>query len=179
MKKATLDRVSILFLTMGLAPLTTNIVTAQTTDADPVTTEPTTTETAEPPTVDTATMETAATEMPAQPVEGQITMQGENTMLSSVLVGATVYSSNDESIGDIDDLIVNLDGTVEGAVIGVGGFLGMGEKDVAVEMTKLSISMTPDNEPRLVLDASKEDLEAAPEFMSAADQRTEEAAATQ
>ena len=120
----------------------------------------------------------AEPEVPAKPVEGQITMQGENTALASNLIGATVYSSTDESIGDINDMIVNLDGTVEGVVIGVGGFLGLGEKNVAVEMGQLTVMTDPENnETRLQTAATREDLEAAPEFVSMEDQMAAERAA--
>lgn len=113
--------------------------------------------------------EQMAAEEPAKPVEGQITMQDADTVLAEDLLGATVYNGSDENVGDINDLIIGLDGSVKGVVIGVGGFLGLGEKDVAVEMAALDVI---DNEgtPRLVTSASKSDLEAAPTFVTAADQ---------
>ena len=109
-------------------------------------------------------------EQPAKPVEGQITMQSENTILAQSLIGSSVYSTEGESIGDIDDLIVNLDGTVEGVVIGVGGFLGLGEKDVAIEMASLSTQTDENGTVRLMSNATKADLEAAEAFMTAEDQ---------
>lgn len=51
---------------------------------------------------------------------------------STKLIGLKVYNSNNDDIGDINDLIMGQDGRVEAVVIGVGGFLGMGEHDVAV-----------------------------------------------
>ncbi|WP_299817004.1 PRC-barrel domain-containing protein [uncultured Jannaschia sp.] len=124
----------------------------------------------------TETGETAEMEEPAQPVEGQIVMQGENTALASDLMGSPVHSMDGESIGDISDMIVNLDGTVEGVVIGVGGFLGLGEKAVAIEMGQLEVMTDENGETRLQTAATREDLEAAPEFVSMEDQ---EAAANQ
>ena len=88
--------------------------------------------------------EATEAEVPTKPVEGQIVMQSENTILANNLIGRRVYSGNDETVGDINDLIVNLDGSVEGVVIGVGGFLGMGEKKVAVEMSAITVSTEPD-----------------------------------
>ncbi|QPM90993.1 PRC-barrel domain-containing protein [Pseudooceanicola algae] len=116
----------------------------------------------------------ATDEAPAKPVEGQITLQDENTILAADLIGATVYSQADEVVGDIDDLIIGLDGTVHGVIIGVGGFLGMGEKHVAVEMAALEVMTDDSGNPRLFTSATKEDLEAAQEFVSAEEQ--EEAA---
>ena len=121
--------------------------------------------------------DTAEMEEPAQPVEGQIVMQGENTALASNLMGSSVYSMDDESIGDISDMIVNLDGTVEGVVIGVGGFLGIGEKQVAIEMGQLEVMTGENGETRLQTAATREDLEAAPEFVSMDEQEAENAAA--
>lgn len=107
-------------------------------------------------------------------VEGQIILQSEDTILANDLIGSSVYSPDGETVGDINDLIVNLNGDVEGVVIGVGGFLGIGEKNVAVEMAAISLLTPEDGEVRLILDATKEDLEAAEEFKTAAAQRAEE-----
>ena len=101
----------------------------------PATTEPMTDDTAEAPATepmtDTTAPADATAEAPAEevakPVEGQITMQSENTILADDLIGSNVYSDAGEKIGDVEDLIVSLDGSVEGVVIGVGGFLGIGE----------------------------------------------------
>jgi hypothetical protein len=74
-----------------------------------------------------------------------------------------VYNNNDEKIGVVKDLIVGPDGRIAAAVVGVGGFLGLGEKDVA--MTFSAIRITPrDNDWRLVTDATKDALKEAPTF---------------
>jgi hypothetical protein len=106
----------------------------------------------------------------AAPVEGTIRMQSQNTVLASDLMGATLYNAAEESVGSIDDVIVSTDGTVEGVVIGVGGFLGIGQKKVAVEMSQISVEADAIGNPRLLLDATRESLEAAPEFVTVADQ---------
>jgi len=56
---------------------------------------------------------------------------------SSKLIGVNVYNDNNDKIGDIQELIVDKSGKVENVVLGVGGFLGMGEHYVAVPMEKL------------------------------------------
>ncbi len=118
-------------------------------------------------------------EAPAKPVEGQITSQSENTVLASNLIGAAVKSPGDETIGEINDVIVTTDGAVEGVVIGVGGFLGLGEKDVAIELAAISLETTESGRATFVLNATREDLEAAPGFKTAeqqvAEKRLEEA----
>jgi len=92
------------------------------------------TQQAEEPAVKTDT-EQQAGQMPAQ--EAVITSQDDGTWLGSELMGATVYSPNDETIGDISDLIIAEDGMVKGVVIGVGGFLGIGQKDVAIPFDQI------------------------------------------
>ena len=62
---------------------------------------------------------------------------------SSKLIGVNVYNDNNEKIGDIQELIVDKSGKVDNVVLGVGGFLGMGEHYVAVPMEKLKWVNTP------------------------------------
>jgi sporulation protein YlmC with PRC-barrel domain len=56
---------------------------------------------------------------------------------ASKLMGLDVYNDANEKLGDINELILDKDGKVSAVVIGVGGFLGMGEHDIAVSMDKL------------------------------------------
>jgi hypothetical protein len=109
-------------------------------------------------------------EAPVAPVEGTIRMQDQDTFLASDLMGARLYNAADENVGTVDDVIVSTGGQVEGVVIGVGGFLGIGEKRVAVEMAQISVQTDETGNPRLLLDATRESLEAAPEFVTMADQ---------
>ena len=68
---------------------------------------------------------------------------GRNSLLAKDFIGLAVYSPDKLKIGTINDLILSKDGkTVEGFVIGVGGFLGIGEKNVALKMDRLQISNT-------------------------------------
>lgn len=55
----------------------------------------------------------------------------------SKLIGLGVYNEANEKLGDINELILDKSGKVNAVVIGVGGFLGMGEHDIAVSMDKL------------------------------------------
>jgi len=87
--------------------------------------------------------------------------------LASQLIGETVYASeaeDAETIGEVNDLIVANDGDIDAAVIGVGGFLGVGEKDVAVSFDSLKLVTDKDGDRYVVLETTKEELEAAPEF---------------
>ena len=60
-------------------------------------------------------------------------------MLASNLIGQTVVNSQDESIGDINDLVTDESGKVIAVLVGTGGFLGLGEKDVALGYQDLKI----------------------------------------
>jgi sporulation protein YlmC with PRC-barrel domain len=66
-----------------------------------------------------------------------MTKMETNQIMASDLIGTRVVSANNESIGDINDVIVDRNGQVMAAVVGVGGFLGIGEKDVAVPFKSL------------------------------------------
>jgi sporulation protein YlmC with PRC-barrel domain len=56
---------------------------------------------------------------------------------ASKVIGVNVYNDNNEKIGEIEELIIDKSSKVENVVLGVGGFLGMGEHYVAVPMEKL------------------------------------------
>lgn len=84
-------------------------------------------------------------------------------MAASDFIGKRVYTRAGDDIGEVMDLIVTDNGAVQAVVLGVGGFLGIGEKDVAVTMQ--AIEMQPEGETtKLVVDASKEQLNNAPDY---------------
>jgi len=62
---------------------------------------------------------------------------------ASKLMGLDVYNENNEKLGDVNEIILDKSGKVTAVVIGVGGFLGMGEHDVAVSMDKLKFVEEP------------------------------------
>ena len=65
------------------------------------------------------------------------TMQHQGQWRTSKLVGLNVYNQANEKLGDINELLVDNSGRIQGVVIGVGGFLGVGERDVAVAFDKI------------------------------------------
>jgi sporulation protein YlmC with PRC-barrel domain len=131
--------------------------------------------------VTTATAQTSppgTTEVPKAPVPGQILVQDANTVLAKELIGQTVYAPDKAKIGSISDLILSKDAkTVEGFVIGVGGFLGIGEKSVALKMDRLQFSQAQEGGLQLTMDAKKEELTNTPTFKSKKDQDAEKRAA--
>ena len=84
----------------------------------------------------TAIAQTATTTKPPD-ASNAATMHHEGQWRASKLVGVDVYNEADENIGDINDVILDKSGKVANVIIGVGGFLGMGEHDVAVAFDKL------------------------------------------
>jgi sporulation protein YlmC with PRC-barrel domain len=74
-----------------------------------------------------------------------------------------VYDPKDQKIGEIMDVLVNPSGQIDAAIVGVGGFLGAGEKDVAVSFN--AIKPTKKNDKTyLTLDTTKDALKDAPGF---------------
>ncbi len=88
-------------------------------------------------------------------------------MSADDFIGTTVYGANDENVGSINDVILSSDGnTVEGVIIDVGGFLGIGAKSVAVGMDNLSFLSDADGDNYLYTQFTQEQLEAQPEYDS-------------
>lgn len=104
----------------------------------------------------------------------------QTDFLASDLIGMRIYNSEAEveadatlaadaekewdDIGEINDIIVTQDGGVTAVILGIGGFLGMGERDVSISMDKIKILTDEDGDRFLVVNTSKEMLEQAPEF---------------
>ena len=98
-------------------------------------------------------------------------------MLASTLLGTPVYNGENQSLGEINDVLLDADGQLRTVVIGVGGFLGIAERDVAVPWKALGVSRDENQDLMLRLDVSREQLENAPEFESVEDRRMAEEAA--
>jgi sporulation protein YlmC with PRC-barrel domain len=100
---------------------------------------------------------------PASP-SSYATTQAATDWRSSKIVGLNVYNSKAEKIGEINDLIVGPNGSVSHAVVGVGGFLGMGEKNVAIPFNNVKMSRDESGKPKAMVDTTKEALQSAPTF---------------
>ena len=70
-------------------------------------------------------------------------MSNKGQWRSSKVIGVNVYNANNENLGEINELLVDQSGKVQAVVIGVGGFLGMGERYVAIPFEKLQWSNEP------------------------------------
>lgn len=80
------------------------------------------------------------------------------------LIGTTVYGANDENVGSVGDVILSQDGNIEAIIIDVGGFLGIGSKEVAVGMDNLEFMTDTDGSMYLYTQFTEEQLEAQPEY---------------
>lgn len=131
---------------------TTAIATLLSTGAFAQTTAPATTDPAAAPATEAAPADAAETPGP-EPVEGH---------LASNIIGENVYNGvadDAESIGTVNDIVLGADGQAALVVVGVGGFLGLGEKDVALEYDSLEWAQREDGSTWLVASTTREQLE--------------------
>jgi hypothetical protein len=85
------------------------------------------------------------------------------------LLSESVVNATNESIGDINDVLIGHGGKIAAVIVGVGGFLGMGEKDVALPYDQLTFSKDGNNNLIVGTSATKESLEDAPEYSRSGD----------
>jgi len=97
---------------------------------------------------------------------------------ASKLVGVNIYNEQDDKIGQIDDVIVDSSGKVDGVVVSVGGFLSMGEHNVMMKLNQIKFankagttttgSSSSDSKQwypdRGTVNATKDQLKAMPQF---------------
>lgn len=73
-----------------------------------------------------------------------------------------------QNIGEVNDLLIGLDGKVNRAIIDVGGFLGVGERSITLSWSDLKIVKTNDGDVVAFIDKSKADLNAMPQYQAPA-----------
>jgi len=100
-----------------------------------------------------------------------LTKQESGDVLASNLIGESVYNSQDEVIGGINDLVTDESGKVVAVLIGAGGFLGMGEKDVAIRFEDLRLVREEDNGIKVIADLNQDTLASAPDYETLAEQQ--------
>jgi type IV secretory pathway VirB10-like protein len=99
-----------------------------------------------------------------------LTEQKPDELLASKLIGRPTVNSQDETIGNVNDLVTDRSGKVIGALIGVGGFLGIGEKHVAVRFEDLKFTRDDKDNVNVALNISKETLASAPAYKTLEEQ---------
>jgi sporulation protein YlmC with PRC-barrel domain len=118
---------------------------------------------------------------------GTVTMQQSGEHLADDVIGATVRKAQNENIGSVADLVIDKDGQVKAAVLSVGGFLGIGDKHVAVPWNQVQVSTgsraaasgsasgtaDPGRDPAVMVNMTKDQLKQAPAFKTMAQQQRE------
>lgn len=93
--------------------------------------------TAPTPTPDTGTMGTAPSGAMDTEMSGDATETITGWSIKNSVMGESVYNENDEKVGDVNDVVISPDGNVTHVIVGAGGFLGMGQHDVAIPFEEL------------------------------------------
>jgi sporulation protein YlmC with PRC-barrel domain len=143
--------------TTTTAPVTATTPTAGATTAAPA-------GTAMAPAAGGAAMNSTDTTTTAAVDRSQMTEVPADQLSAENLEGTTVYGANEENVGDIGDVILTSDGQVDAVIIDVGGFLGIGEKQVAVGMDDLAFMQDAQGNRYLYTNFTEEQLEAQPEY---------------
>jgi len=119
---------------------------------------------------------------------GAITQQQSGEYLADDVIGASVRNAQNETIGSVSDLVIDHEGKVKAAIVSVGGFLGIGDKHVAIPWpdvklradtrssgpgTATSGSADAARDPMLLVNMTKDQLKQAPAFKTLAQQQRE------
>jgi hypothetical protein len=96
-----------------------------------------------------------------------IAQQPANEWLTRAFIGHAVHNTAGEIVGNVNDLVFDRQGRISAVVLGVGGFLGIGEKSVGIPFGALSINTGTNGERVIVVALSKQDLTQAPGFRAA------------
>jgi len=94
-----------------------------------------------------------------------VSSQKPDQFLASKFKGTDVIGAENEKIGDISDVLFNKDGKIEAYVVSVGGFLGMGAKEVAMAPSSFEVQKDAnDSSPKLKVSMTKDQLKQAANF---------------
>ncbi|WAX96686.1 PRC-barrel domain-containing protein [Aminobacter sp. NyZ550] len=145
------------------APATDQTAQAPAAPATPEATSPATNETAQAP---AATPDAATTDETKTAAIDKSTLKElpAADLRAEELMGTTVYGADDANIGEIGDILMTADGKIDAYVIDVGGFLGVGEKKVAVGSDNLAFMVDADGKKYLYTTFTKEQLEGQPVY---------------
>jgi sporulation protein YlmC with PRC-barrel domain len=151
----------------------TDTTATDTTATDTIATDTTATDTTATDTTatDTTATDTTATDTTMAPVQEAGTAMGDGemvdygTMSETDLIGKRVYGPNGEDVGEISAVAIGADNKITAAVVDVGGFLGMGEKPVALTSDMLRFVKDPNSDEAVfTVTATQEQLEAMPNY---------------
>ncbi|WP_336485921.1 PRC-barrel domain-containing protein [Methylobacterium nigriterrae] len=131
---------------------------------------------AQPPTTQPAPAEKAAPAPDAAPAPAKpatladdlrptFVTQSPSDMVASKLIGLTIQNAANETIGEIADVVLDEGAKVKSWVVGVGGFLGIGTKYVAIDPSAMKIVRTDAKTLKATINTDKDQLRAAPEYV--------------
>jgi hypothetical protein len=168
----------------SLALVASPMVLAQTTSSPPSKTSPPSTSSPSTPTQPKAAEPKTTTPNAMAPKSADSKTTGSKSMQpawythqpgemrASKLIGTSVVNDANEDIGDINELVLTKDGNIAAVVIGVGGFLGLGEREVAVRFDSLRLSQDKNQRAIVKLGASRDELKSAPQWKWTAGDRS-------
>jgi sporulation protein YlmC with PRC-barrel domain len=102
------------------------------------------------------------TTMPKTPAAASAALDGQ--ISANDLINKSVKNAANENVGDINDVRIDNSGKVAAVIVGVGGFLGLGEKDVALTFDQIKLARDADGNLVVTADVTKESLQVAPEY---------------
>jgi sporulation protein YlmC with PRC-barrel domain len=140
-------------LAAGVAILMSSAAFAQTTSTPPATTPPAA---SSPTTRAPASEAVVKSKAPTQEVTGAWNIKD--------FMSSRVYNMAGDRIGDVNDILID-DGRLTAIVIGVGGFLGIGEKEVSMQPGQVKRMVHSDGEAYFTVNTTKDQLQAAPEYV--------------
>lgn len=114
----------------------------------------------------------AGAEAPAEPPQEPLVEAADagidaDGWLASEIMGSNIFTGDGddaESIGEVSDFVLGDNGEIAAVIVGVGGFLGIGQKRVAIEWSDLELGTGANGAQRLVSSMTREELDAAAEF---------------
>ena len=97
--------------------------------------------------------------------------QDQSELLAANLIGQTVLDASNESIGEVTDLITDKDGKILAVLVGAGGFLGIGQKDLAIRFQDIKVSRDENDDLIVKADVTKEMVAQAPDYQTLDEQQ--------
>src|SRR5262249_52954867 len=99
----------------------------------------------------------------ALPAQAADNTQSADELRTSKIVGTKVYNAANENIGSVEDIVIKPDGAMDEVVLSVGGFLGIGDKYIAVPFNDLKIP--PDGSSlKIAANGTKDSLKGLPDY---------------
>jgi len=99
-------------------------------------------------------------------------------MVASKLVGLNIVNGAGDTIGQVADLVLDEKQQIKAWIVGVGGFLGIGAKYVAIDPSALKVGRGDNDTLKAVIDTTKDQLRAAPEYIYLGKEKPKDAQAT-